>query len=492
MATDIVPSLFGVTPDSYRQAQQDRADAKAMQFVQLDPFQQANYAIGRGAYGLAGAVGGALGGQDPELQRISMRQQIAGQIDYGDPQSLLAGGRELARRGDIVGAMQAADVARKLESEMAQRYQRMAAGTASLAQAARERTQATPEKIQLARELASRSGAPGSPEYESAYDIQLARLTTLPEATTPEMRNAAALALQAGSVGSPEYTAELQAQLTRLTTKAESREPTTNELTNARSIASQAGPVGSPEYNAAFMAEYNRLTPPKTDTKTEIQKLQEYATTLPPGSRELTQVQAKIKALGDGNKVVITNQMPGDKALADIPAFRAAVQRTIEPQLKAVNATDQALQAINDSLATGNFASYRAAQTQFARAISGAGDLSQRELKAAGADPSLLGGTADYLSSLFTSTPTADTQKKIRNTLEAIRTVATKQARSEVEQQRKIALRSPGYNVDAVTEALTFSELAPRAVAPVPSAVSTDLAAQATAELARRAAGRAK
>lgn len=139
MANDIVQSLFGVTPDSYQQVQQDRADAQAMRFAQLDPFQQANYAIGRGAYGLAGAVGGALGGQDPELQRISMRQQIAGQIDFGDPQSILAGARELARRGDITGAMQAADVARKQESEMAQRYQRVAAGDASLAEAAKNR-----------------------------------------------------------------------------------------------------------------------------------------------------------------------------------------------------------------------------------------------------------------------------------------------------------------------------------------------------------------
>jgi len=48
--------------------------------------------------------------------------------------------------------------------------------------------------------------------------------------------------------------------------------------------------------------------------------------------------------------------------------------------------------------------------------------------------------------------------------------VAAKKASTEVEQQRKIALRSPGYNVDAVTEALTFPELAPRVVPPAPSA----------------------
>jgi len=154
--------------------------------------------------------------------------------------------------------------------------------------------------------------------------------------------------------------------------------------------------------------------------------------------------------------------------LADIPAFRASVQRTIEPQLKTITATEQALTAINDSLATSNFAAYRAAQVQFARAISGAGDLSQKELKAAGADPSLLGGTADYLSTVFSSTPTADTQKKIRSTLQAIQTVARKQAQGEVDQQKAMALRSPGYNPDAVNEALKFPQLQAEAAARAP------------------------
>lgn len=76
---EIVQTLFGVSPESYQQQQSALADQRALQYAKLDPFQQANYAIGRGAYGLAGAIGGALGGQDPELQKISQRQQIAGQ-----------------------------------------------------------------------------------------------------------------------------------------------------------------------------------------------------------------------------------------------------------------------------------------------------------------------------------------------------------------------------------------------------------------------------
>lgn len=418
MATNIVQSLFGVSPESYQQQQSDVADQRAMQYARLDPFQQANYGIGRGAYGLAGAIGGALGGQDPELQRISARNSIAKQINFSDLNSISQGVRMLSESGDTQGAMQLQQILLDQQAKLA-------------------------------------------------------------------------------SIGKDEAAAKRE--------KAPPPAPTTNDLTNARAIAAQAGPEGSPEYIVAFNKEYARLTTkepkdikdPRFGVDREAVAEEVYGMSF----AELTQAQKaavnKRVEEDQGKKAAagaprLTNVMPGTNALVDIPAFRAKVQGTIEPQLKTINATDQALQAIEDSLSTGNFASYRAAQVQFARAISGAGDLSQRELKAAGADPSLLGGTADYLSSLFTSTPTTDTQNKIRTTLEAIRKVAVKKSSNEVEQQRKMALRSPGYNPESVTEALMFSELAPRVVAPVPGAPGGDLAAQAAAELARRKAAKAK
>ena len=431
MATNIVQSLFGVSPESYQQQQSDVADQRAMQYARLDPFQQANYGISRGAYGLAGAIGGALGGQDPELQRISARNSIAKQIDFSDLNSISQGVRMLSESGDTQGAMQLQQILLDQQAKLASINKDVAAGKAS-------KVQASPKEVQLAREVALLSGPEGSPQYNTAYATSL------------------------------------QEQMS----KPESKKPTTNELTNAENIALRAGPVGSPEYDKAFMAEYKRLTAPKEDkgpafgTDREAVAAEIYGATF----GGLTQAQKAVvnkrveeeqgrKAAAGAAK--LTNVLPGTKDLVDIPAFRSKVQGTIEPQLKTINATDQALQAIEDSLATGNFASYRAAQVQFARAISGAGDLSQRELKAAGADPSLLGGTADYLSSLFTSTPTTDTQNKIRTTLEAIRKVAAKKSSTEVEQQRKMALRSPGYNPEAVTEALTFPELSPRVVAPI-------------------------
>jgi hypothetical protein len=134
---EIVQSLFGVTPESYQQAQQQRADAQALRFAQLDPFQQANFAIGRGANMLGGAIGGALGGQDPELQRISMRQQIARQLNPNDPASIEQAIAALSQGGDPQGAMMLQGEYRKLQESNALVSQRTAAQLASQAQASK-------------------------------------------------------------------------------------------------------------------------------------------------------------------------------------------------------------------------------------------------------------------------------------------------------------------------------------------------------------------
>ena len=122
---EIVQSLFGVTPEMYQQSQQARADAQALQYAQLSPFQQANYAIGRGANILGGAIGRGLGGEDPELARITARQQISRQINYNDPTSIAKGVEMLSQVGDTQGAMMLADVGRKAASEQALTQQRL-------------------------------------------------------------------------------------------------------------------------------------------------------------------------------------------------------------------------------------------------------------------------------------------------------------------------------------------------------------------------------
>lgn len=459
MATDIVGSLFGVTPEMYQQRQAQIADEQALQYAKLDPFQQANFAIGRGAYGLAGALGGALGAQDPQLQLISARNAIAKQINYNDPASIMEGVQSLSQAGDTVGAMQLADVARKLQSEMAQTFQRTAAGRASLAQANRERATSTPADIAKAERIGEIVTALQVPELD---EMTRANLQAQLDALRPEAKDKPGAAqLQIASEitnqkmiidtlrsqpASPERDAALnRASYTLEGLERQLPQPKPSRLANEIGIAKGTGqPVLLDEEGLFVYKEVD-------------------------GKQVRTPFSGSIESKTP--KTEVKNVMPGDRALADVPAFRASVQRTIEPQLKAITASDQALTAINDSLATNNFASYRAAQVQFARAIAGAGDLSQKELKAAGADPSLLGGAADVISTAFTGTPSEDTQKKIRSTLRAIMTVARKQAKNEVDQQRKIALRSPGFNAEAVNEALTFPQLQGDA-APQPSATS--------------------
>ena len=143
---DIVQSLFGITPEMYQQSQQARADQQAAQYAQLTPFQQANFAIGRGANMLGGAIGRGLGGEDPELARITMRQQIARQLNPNDPASIQQAISALSQAGDGQGAMMLQGEYQKLLESKALVGQRGAAEQASLAQAAKTQLSITQEE----------------------------------------------------------------------------------------------------------------------------------------------------------------------------------------------------------------------------------------------------------------------------------------------------------------------------------------------------------
>tara|TARA_R110000822_G_C15261282_1_gene488263 strand:- start:3 stop:1259 length:1257 start_codon:yes stop_codon:yes gene_type:complete len=181
----------------------------------------------------------------------------------------------------------------------------------------------------------------------------------------------------------------------------------------------------------------------------------------------------------------LTNVMPGQEKFADIPKFRADVQKTIAPQIESVNAADQALQAINDSITKNNFVSFNAARVQLAKAL-GDSQLSRRDVEQAGGDPSLFGKLLDSTSTLFTGTPTLETQNLIKNTLQAVKKVSTNKATREIDAQRQIAYSTPGYDKARVDLALKFPEF--EATKQVD--VSGDLAAQARALLKQRQEGK--
>ena len=406
---NIVAGLFGLTPEMYGQQQQNTALAEGIRLAQLDPASRGAAMTYAGARGLGGAIAGAMGIEDPQLKLISARQQVLGQVDQSDPTSLLNGAKILAQMGDQQGAFALSDFARKAQVQIAEQQQRLAAGRASDAAAGRERFQADPEKVRLAREVAALSGPVGSIEYNTAY------AKSLREQVEPKAEKDARFGTDRESVSAELYDKSF-AQLT----------------TAERAIV----------------------------------------------NKRVEEEQGKKAEKGAAK---LTNVMPGQKDFADIPEFRAKVQKTIAPQIESVNAADQALQAINDSITSNNFVSFNAARVQLAKAL-GDSQLSRRDVEQAGGDPSLFGKLLDSTSTLFTGTPTLETQNLIKNTLQAVKRVSTNKANREINVQRDIAYSTPGYDKARVDMALRFPEFE----ATKEGQISGDYAAQARELLKQR------
>jgi hypothetical protein len=210
MATDIVGSLFGVTPELYQQQRDLAEQRQAMAFAQQDPRAQATFGLYRAGQQLGGALGGLMGVEDPQMRLISQRNALAKQIDMNDPESIMRGAQMAAQSGDTAAATALADYARKAASELALVQQRTA------------EKMTTEQRNALA--FASSVGRPGSPEFNRAYQDKLTELTSKPESTSTEMRNAAALAASEFPVGSPQYTERYREELKRLTTKTQEKD----------------------------------------------------------------------------------------------------------------------------------------------------------------------------------------------------------------------------------------------------------------------------
>jgi len=111
--------LFGMTPDMLQQQRAALLDKEAMQFAQMDPFQRANYGIYKGANQLGGAIGGMLGGTDPELERVTQLQSLLKGVDLSDPEKMLEVARQAMQIDPRVGVglIQRAGEQQKLTQE---------------------------------------------------------------------------------------------------------------------------------------------------------------------------------------------------------------------------------------------------------------------------------------------------------------------------------------------------------------------------------------
>ena len=179
MAENIVAGLFGLTPEMYGQQQRRSALQEGIDLAQLDPAARGAALTYAGARGLTGAIGGAMGIEDPQLKMISARNTIFQQIDQSNPESMVQGIKMLSQMGDQQGAMALAEYYRKAQSETALAAQRTAAAN-------RERVQSTPEKILIANQLAQLNTEldvltqqPSSPERDAKLNLTTRKLQAL-------------------------------------------------------------------------------------------------------------------------------------------------------------------------------------------------------------------------------------------------------------------------------------------------------------------------
>ena len=369
MAENIVAGLFGLTPEMYGEQQRRSALREGIDLAKLTPGEAGAAMTYAGARGLTGAIGGAMGIEDPQLKLISTRNTIAQQIDQTNPESILQGAQMLAQAGDQQGAMALAQYARQAQVQIAEQQQRLAAGQASLAAASRERFQADPEKVRLARAVAATKGVEGSPEYITAYNESLEKQMTPAE---------------------------------------------------------------------------------KPDTKTTIQKLQEYAATLPPNSPLLAQVQAAIKAEGQSRGTSVEVKLPesqkaeqGERGKALTKDFFENVAPTARNAQKNLPAITSNLNILNKGFETGfgTETAASAAKVLAALGVQGAERFaSDSQIFLANANQAVL---SKQLEQKGTQTKTdaeriEQTGARLGNTKEAnkfILTVAREQLQRDIEQR---------------------------------------------------------
>jgi len=170
MATDIIGGLFGITPQSYEKQLSEQGLAEGASLGQMSPDSFGRSMLYAGSAQLGRGIGGALGGQVPQLQLISQRNALAQQFDTSTVQGLSGLANALRERNDVAGATQVAQAlmtARQKEGELAAKM--------------REHL-STEQKNAIG--LADAEFTRNTPEWNKKYAEELTRLTTAAKSGT--------------------------------------------------------------------------------------------------------------------------------------------------------------------------------------------------------------------------------------------------------------------------------------------------------------------
>ena len=97
--TDIVQGLFGANPQELAAQRQAALQAQGNAYAAQDPFARANSLLYQGGNQLAGAIGGMLGGQDPQMVTAAKIAAIVKNGDQTTPEGMMAIAKQFAAEG---------------------------------------------------------------------------------------------------------------------------------------------------------------------------------------------------------------------------------------------------------------------------------------------------------------------------------------------------------------------------------------------------------
>jgi hypothetical protein len=120
MADSIVGGMFGITPESYLGERQLLEQAQALRQAKLDPYEAVNYMAARAGQQLGRGIGGLLGAEDPQLQRISQFENLARRADITTPEGMRSLGEQLLQGGDTARGMEAIKRSQEMELKESQ------------------------------------------------------------------------------------------------------------------------------------------------------------------------------------------------------------------------------------------------------------------------------------------------------------------------------------------------------------------------------------
>lgn len=234
--TDNMAGLFA-TPEQYQLQQQAINEANAVARAKMTPFESARADIRLSGRGLADAIGGALGAQDPMLQMQTARNAILKGVDQTSATSLRDAAQKLANMGDLQGAnalaQQSVNIQSKIDEKQAARDVQLEAvrmRNEAMIQAARERgatqLQIAQMQIESRNQLAQLAAAmkssqpkmlPPSLQKDEGKDLetidtytgQINALTPALNALTPNEKGVRTLEL--GPLKNAKYEAQLAA-----------------------------------------------------------------------------------------------------------------------------------------------------------------------------------------------------------------------------------------------------------------------------------------